>query len=463
MFWANFLHIYQPPTQKELWVRRITDESYRKIFSGLLKIKRARLSLNINGVLCELLDQYGGRDILENINKLLKSGNLELTGSAKYHAFLPMLPESEIERQILLNEESLNKYFGKNWKRGDRPADEAGRQGFFSPEMAYSNKVAKVAARLGYRWMIMDELGFPADKKLFGDRVHKIEGEDNFLIFFRERNLSFTILSAQVGTVPTILRYLGDRLKKNEYVITAMDGETFGHHRPGLEMLLFDLLKEKKIEPVMISDLLDKFKKTETIKPRDSTWAITKKDVLRNTPFSRWNSNDNIIHKNQWELTNLAITVANRNPINEEIKNLLDKSLHSDQYWWASAKPWWSLEMIERGAFELKTLIFESSSATAEEKNKAEELYKKIIYTGFEWQRSGLVDQLSRQEDEEIRERLEEKEKLFITDEEYRRMIKILEKQMHLAAKSEEYHRASMIKDRIRELREEMQKIKMTK
>ena len=195
MFWANFLHIYQPPTQKELWVRRITDESYRKIFSGLLKIKRARLSLNINGVLCELLDQYGGRDILENINKLLKSGNLELTGSAKYHAFLPMLPESEIERQILLNEESLNKYFGKNWKRGDRPADEAGRQGFFSPEMAYSNKVAKVAARLGYRWVIMDELGFPADKKLFGDRVHKIEGEDNFLIFFRERNLSFTILS----------------------------------------------------------------------------------------------------------------------------------------------------------------------------------------------------------------------------------------------------------------------------
>src|SRR3989344_8240449 len=102
MYWANFLHIYQPPTQKEIWVRRITQESYRKIFSGLLKIKRARLTLNINGILCELLKKYGGTDVIDNIRQLLASGNIELTGSAQYHAFLPLLPKSEIKRQILL-------------------------------------------------------------------------------------------------------------------------------------------------------------------------------------------------------------------------------------------------------------------------------------------------------------------------------------------------------------------------
>ena len=133
MKWANFLHIYQPPTQKPIWVKRIADESYRKIFKGLLEIPRARLSLNINSILCELLDQNGGMDVIKNIKKLVEKGNIELTGSAKYHAFLPLLPESEIERQILLNEESLNKYFGKSWKKG----------GFFSPEMAYSKKVAE--------------------------------------------------------------------------------------------------------------------------------------------------------------------------------------------------------------------------------------------------------------------------------------------------------------------------------
>ena len=50
------------------------------------------------------------------------------------------------------------------------------------------------------------------------------------------------------------------------------------------------------------------------------------------------------------------------------------------------------------------------------------------------------------------------KEKLFITKAEYKQMIVTLEGQMHLAAKTEEYHRAAMIKDRIRELKEELEK-----
>ena len=467
MYWANFLHIYQPPTQKEIWVRRITDECYRKLFAGILKTlphrqaglpagevgKHARLTLNINGILCELLDKHGGRDVLENIKKLLQNGTLELTGSAKFHAFLPLLPESEIERQILLNEAILDKYFGNLW-RG--PAG----NGFFSPEMAYSHKVAAVAARLGYKWMVMDELGFPSGKKYSPDTIYKIKGLEDFSVFFRERNLSFTILSAQVGTVPTILRYLGQRLEKNEYVVTAMDGETFGHHRPGLETLLFDLLSEKKIQSLAIGDLPGKFTKTEEIEPKESTWAVTKNDIKNNTPFSRWNKSDNPIQQNQWELTNIAIAAGNRAPVDDKVRGLLDAALHSDQYWWASARPWWSLEMMERGAYELKQVVLEAPASTVQEKKRAEELYRNIVYTALEWQRSGLVDAISRQEDEEVRERLEEKEQLFITKDEYRQMIATLEQQMHLAAKAEEYHRAAMIKDRIRELNEEMKKQK---
>jgi len=450
MIWANFLHIYQPPTQKELWVRRITNESYRKVFSGLLTIPETKLTLNINGILCELLDKYGGKDVLAAIKKMVEAGNIEITGSAKYHTFLPLLPESEIERQILLNEETLKKYFGPDWKQG----------GFFAPEMAYSRKVVEVVAKLGYKWMVIDELAFPAGKKLSPDTLYKIKGLEDFYVFFRERNLSFTVLSAQVGTAPTVLRYLEDRLAKNEYVVTAMDGETFGHHRPGLEELLFDLMKIKDFQSVKISDLLIRFTKIEEIEPRDSTWAVTKKDMKENKPYARWKNDGNIIQKKQWELTDLAIQIVGRSSQDKNIRELLDQSLHSDQYWWASARPWWSLEMIERGAFELKTVVLGASSSTAEEKQKAEELYRDILYTGFDWQRSGRVDQLSRQEDEEIRERLEDKEKLFITKEEYKKMIKTLEEQMQLSAKAEEFHRAAMIKDRIRELKEEMEKAK---
>ena len=91
----------------------------------------------------------------------------------------------------------------------------------------------------------------------------------------------------------------------------------------------------------------------------------------------------------------------------------MDAALHSDQYWWASARPWWSLEMIERGAKELKDVILIAPASSVKDKKTAQDLYAKIIFTGFEWQRSGLVDEIARLEDEEVRERLEEKRKLF--------------------------------------------------
>lgn len=448
MIWANFLHIYQPPTQKEIWVRRIANESYRKLFTGFLEIPRAHLTLNINGVLCELLERYGGKDVLNQIRTLAERGQIELTGSAKYHAFLPLLPESEIERQIKLNEETLAKFFGPAFTK----------RGFFSPEMAFSPKVAAVAKRLGYQWIIADELGLPKGEKL-SDRVrYQIQNLEPFEIYFRERSLSFTVLSANVGTTTSLFRYLGDQIKKPGYVVTAMDGETFGHHRPGLEVFLFDLLRNEKITPVQISELKNLFLNLRLVLPRESTWATTRKDLQRDEPFSRWQNKENLIQKFQWELTNLAVSVVGRNKANPAIRGLLDQALHSDQYWWASARPWWSLEMIERGAYELKSVILESVAASPTERERAEKLYQNIIYTGFAWQREGKVDQISRQEDEEIEQRLEEKEKPFITKTEYEQMLTTLAEQMKLAAKSGEYHRAAMIQDRIRELGEEMGK-----
>lgn len=447
MYWANFLHIYQPPIQKDIWVRRITDECYRKLFSGLLNIPRARLSLNINSILCELLERNGGTDVIKDIKTLVDRGNIELTGSAKYHAFLPLLPESEIRRQILLNEEGLNKYFGTSWKKG----------GFFSPEMAYSEKVAKVAHELGYKWIVVDEMAFPSGHIEKKDKIYDIDTLDNFSVFFRERNLSFKILSAsQISSLPATMRFLSDRLGKSEYTVTAMDGETFGHHRPGLENFLFDLLRQEEIKPVQISDLYAYFPEHLKIKPRPSTWASVPKDFTVGEPFARWKSQTNQIHTYQWQLTQIALDAVNRKK-DDPMRLKLDSTLSSDQYWWASAKPWWSLEWIEHGAFDLREVILKAKKSKRRERKLAEELYKKIVYTGFEWQRTGLVDELSRSEDEEVREHLEEKEQMFITPEEYQNMIKTLEEQMVEAARLQDYHRASMIKDRIRELKEEMQ------
>jgi hypothetical protein len=69
---------------------------------------------------------------------------------------------------------------------------------------------------------------------------------------------------------------------------------------------------------------------------------------------------------------------------------LLDMAISSDQFWWASAKPWWSLEMIEQGAYGLKAVLItlEPDSISAKE---AEVLYRAILDQAFDWQRSGYI------------------------------------------------------------------------
>jgi len=455
MYWANFLHIYQPPTQKPIWIKRIADESYRKIMAELKRAPQVKITLNINGILCELLEKNNCQDVIADIKFLADRGQIELTGSAKYHAFLPKLPSPEIVRQIKLNEETLKKYFGSAF----RP------KGFFPPEMAYSQKVAAVAKKMGYQYILVDELAFPRPriKKIYQenqiqtDRVYEIKNLKDFFVFFRERNFSFRILSAQIGTVSILLRELGERLSKEEYAFTAMDGETFGHHRPGLEKLLFEISTEPSLKTVTISELISLFPKREIVEPMNSTWALMPADLAKQEPFSRWADPQNKIQSWQWRLTQLALKVVGQKK-DSKARNLLDAALHSDQYWWASARPWWSLEMIERGAKELKDVVLIASDSSAKDRKSSQDLYAKIIFTGFEWQRSGLVDELARQDDEELRERLEEKEKLFITREEYEKMIGTLKEQMRAAAENEEYHRAGMIQDRLRELEEEMKK-----
>ncbi|MDP3964435.1 MAG: UvrB/UvrC motif-containing protein [bacterium] len=451
MFWANFLHIYQPPAQKSNWVKKIGNESYRKIVAGLLKNKSAKLTLNINAVLVELLERDGFRDVIDGLKKLAERGQIEFTDTAKYHPFLPLLPEDEIIRQIKLNHITNKRYFGKAYQP----------TGLFPTEMGYAPKIAKVARKLGYKWLIVDELAHPDPKNVDHSTIYHLANDPNLFFFFRERDISFRILSAQVGisvfSSQMLTRLLGDRVKKKEYLVTAMDGETFGHHRPGLEQLLFDLYTVPQIKSVTLSELPAIFEKRAPLVPRSSSWALMQRDIERNTPFSRWNDAENEIHQAQWQLTNLAIqSVRELNPQSKSylmVRQALDRSVHSDQYWWASAMPWWSIEMIETGAKELKDVILMTPGVPVKTKQKAQKLYETIIFTAFEWQRSGKVESLARLADEDVTQRITT-EMPYIPVREYNRIVQNLQRQMLEAAKNKEYERAAQIRDRIKELEE---------
>jgi len=282
------------------------------------------------------------------------------------------------------------------------------------------------------------------------DRIYQ-EQETGVTLFFRERETSYKILSGQLGTGKLFLDVLGDRLQKNEYLLTGMDGETFGHHRPGMDRALMELLSLESVPTVLISELPEKFPQVERVEPRPSTWALMEKDLEKKVPFARWDDPDNEIHKMQWELTELAIKAVRDSKDPGKAREMLDRAIHSDQFWWASARPWWSLEMIERGAFELKEAVLATPDAAEESKRKAQELYYSIITTGFAWQRSGKVEELAQSEDEELRMHTDASLP-GLPKEEIKKMVSHLEEELKEVTGNREFERAALLRDRIKEL-----------
>lgn len=392
MFWANLLHFYQPYNQQDDILDRIVHESYMPIIEGLLKRKNSKTIINISGCLTKLLYDKGYADLLDKIRQLGEDGQFEFTESAIYHAILPLLPEEEIVRQINLNHELNLKYLGSSYK----PV------GFFPPELAVNDKVLKVVSKLGYKWIASAQVSYPSG---IPDQTTLYREESTGMnIFFRNKRVSSLILSAVVRNSADLMHETQDIQKEDSYWFTVMDAETFGHHRIGHEKLLFDILDSGDITSVTTENLFSQKYKTQTTAIRPSTWTNEEQDFWldkekkipdEGRSFILWKDPENPIHKLQWEFVNFNLAILknyeNKGAVEwKKAREMLDVALASDQFWWASAKPWWSLEMIEQGAFSLKEVALEFKSKL-EYKHRAEDIYRHILEQAFDWQRSGYI------------------------------------------------------------------------
>ncbi len=448
MYWANFFHIYQPSGQQPDILEAVVVQSYRPILEAIKNQRNVSLSLNINGSLLELFDKYGYRDLIETLKNLLDEGRLEITGCAKYHAFLPLLEKDEIIRQIKLNDETNKFFFGSSYKP----------KGFFPPEMGFREDLAQIVSELGFKWIILDEIAFGGQtEKVDYKKIYKIRNS-NLLVFFRERRLSNLIMSALIRTPKALKQTMQKDFASGKYLITAMDGETFGHHRPGLQNLLPELFATREFEFIKISDIPKYFKETIEVDLVKSTWASSPEDIQKNTQFLSWYDPENIIHRWQWQLFQLAlgqVHAMDKNQTNyKQIRGLLDEAMASDHFWWASAKPWWSLEMIEGGAWRLLKTIRMIPDISKENLQKAGDLYEKIISTAFEWQRSGQVRKNALLQNSILRIPFKERTVGVGGAQEgvYWAFIDMMKKMEKKAAKDGEYEKAILWRDAIYKL-----------
>lgn len=369
------------------------NESYLPITRGLLKNEKYRVLVNVNAALIELLLENGHKEVLDNLKELHDRDQIEFTSSAKYHAFLPLLPESEIIRQVEINDATNREYFGERYD----PI------GFFPPEMSVNQHVIDTVQKMGFKWTcgaeVAKEGGKPSGKVIYKDE------KSGLYMFFRTKRVSVMILAAICRTADDLIKETTD-IHDDKYWFCAMDAETFGHHRVGHEKFLFEVLDHDFFEPTLVKDLIKSNIPVEETAIRASTWTNEEQDFwvdkeqtkpTEAKSFILWKDPENPIHDRQWAMTDLVIKTLENYP-NKDSENYkkareeLDYALASDQYWWASAKPWWSLEMLEQGAFMMKDVLYKLEP-DSDAYREADKLYREILDQAFEWQRSGHIRQ----------------------------------------------------------------------
>ncbi len=352
------LHMYQPPTQDLNILRKIDRECYKPLFKVLDYHENAKICLNINGVLIDLLREFDLSDTIEFLKNLVSEGKIEIVGTAKFHPILPLIPIKEVHQQIHLNEETNKNEFGKLWKR----------KGFFPPELAISGSIAKHIRELGYKWVIMSGIACPIEWPF--DQIYY--SPNGLQLFFRDDIISNKISFKDI----TPKKFISEakKLHKNEekdnstYVIIAQDAETFGHHIPGYEKTFLGktielINNDDEMELVFISDLGQHFPVSEEIIiPKESSWSTTSKDLENNIPYPLWKHPDNNIHKYYWKimksLNNLMNLIDDLTASEGwDVKNyyntarwFYNRGLHSCPTWWANIqRGTWSPNLIYKG------------------------------------------------------------------------------------------------------------------
>ena len=390
MIWAPLLHIYQPPTQFAEVLKRITEESYIPLVEFLTRNPQAKLTLNIPGSLTQQLAKQGFSDVLEGLRRLAERGQVELTGTAAYHPLLSRLPFSEISRQVSLNEEINRDLIGQVFKP----------RGFFPPELAYSSKVGDAVAELGYNWVLVEGGASPTQPILY-DRVYEL-ANSKLLVFYRQREISLGIAFGGIKSANDFKATAGKFLKDGDFILTAMDGETFGHHRKDSFALLADLYAS--FESLTLSQVADRYHEREKTEPLESTWGASHQEIKKGLIYPRWDHAESPLHPKQWELFNLAITAVtgyvhqippklmdggSKEKMSPEqvawlkARQILDQALHSDQFWWASHNPYWHPKMVKRGTKMLRDAVLATPEISKLEAQRAKKLYEEITEGGL--------------------------------------------------------------------------------
>ena len=287
-----FMDEYDSRQSNERIFKKVAEKSYRPMLDlleqNINKYPTFKVSFSITGTWLEQAEVYAP-ELIEQINRLVKTGQVEIVGETHYHSLAFFNNIDEFNDQVELHQKSIEKHFGVTPKV------------FRNTELAYNDKLAKWADQKGYIAILAE--GW--DKVLNGkspNHVYKPINCSNVKLLLKNYRLSDDIAFRFSDrnwkewplNVSKYLTWLKDDCLNGTLVNLFMDFETFGEHQwkdtgifDFINQLIPEWLKEYDNKFVTISEAANyETPQAEISMPETVTWADTERDL------SAWDSNN---------------------------------------------------------------------------------------------------------------------------------------------------------------------------
>ena len=272
-------------TNNERIFKKVADKSYRPMLARLEKCINTypgfKFSLSITGTFLEQAEMWAP-DVIETLQRLVKSGRVEIVAETYYHSLAFFYDREEFEAQVRMHQAKIQELFGVK------------TQVFRNTELAYNNDLAKWADEFGMKgilaegwdkileWRSPNFVYRPYGCKNLKLLMKNYRLSDDIAFRFSDRNWKEWPL-----TVEKYMRWVETDTLRGPLINLFMDFETFGENiweDTGIfeffEHFVYSWSQDENNNFMTVSEACDSDEpKGEISMPWTVTWADTERDL----------------------------------------------------------------------------------------------------------------------------------------------------------------------------------------
>jgi alpha-amylase len=267
--------------------RKVAEKSYRPMLALLGKLLEKHpefaFSLSITGTFLEHAGLWG-KDIIEELQKLIKTGRVEVVAETYYHSLAFFYDEDEFERQVKLHQARIMDLFGVE------------SVSFRNTELAYNDALASKVAEMGFKTIIAEGwdkvLGWRGSGYVYEAKTNNTKKPLKLLLknYRLSDDIAFRFSDKKWSeyplTAPRYLSWAEEATHDAPLLNLFMDFETFGEHQwadTGIFKFFekfVDLWLKDGGDFATIADAAEANDPKDTISMPDTvTWADTERDL----------------------------------------------------------------------------------------------------------------------------------------------------------------------------------------